>query len=169
MSLKVYVDGSYMRRLKNISISYCIVDDNKNIIDEFGLSVGYNDYQEYVEKYGLKFVGLLAMCKTIDKLYKNREAYYDKGIEIYTQNSFVVYALRIMNSSKEVISFLGQWSELYPFLEFIRKRMRFINIVNVNKNNEDKGRELKTLNDDNKIVKNMLQIVMPPVSMRCTS
>ncbi|MEG2538428.1 MAG: hypothetical protein RSA01_02450 [Clostridium sp.] len=165
--MKVYVDGSYMRRVKNISISYCIVDKNKNVLDEFGLSVGYSDYSDYVNKYGNKFVGLLAMCKTIDKLYKNRDIYSGEKIEISTQNSFVVYVLRVMKNSREILSFMKQWYELYPFLEFIRKRMKYINIVTIDKLSTSvssiKGSEDELNN------KSVFQVVMPPIRMRCTS
>ncbi|MEF9952270.1 MAG: hypothetical protein RR840_04525 [Clostridium sp.] len=167
--MKIYVDGSYMKRLKNISISYCIIDNNKKILDEFGLSVGYGDYSEYIDKYGHKFVGLLAMCKTIDRLYKNREIYNKDNIEIYIQNPFVVYAMRIMNSSNGIINFIGQWAELYPFLEFIRKRIKYINIKVIQKSQDNSGLDRDNISLNEVQGNQVFGIVMPPLGMRCTS
>lgn len=131
MKIKAYVGGNYVRHLKYVSVGYCIVNSNRKVTDEFGMSVGYRDYSLYIERFGVSFAGVIALCKLLETMAKNYERFSKYEIEIYSENPFAVYSARILQNKEKSIKLLNEYIVLYPFLYRIKKYMSIFNNITI--------------------------------------
>lgn len=131
MKIKAYVEGNFVRHLKYVSVGYCIVNSNRKVTDEFGMSVGYKDYSLYIEKFGASFVGLISLCKLLETMAKSYERFSKCEIEVYSANPFAVYAARILQNKEKSMKLLNEYIFLYPVLYKIKRYMSIFDNITV--------------------------------------